>query len=107
MPVYYVGAGADRLYREFHTVTLPADTARGAAIRPASARCCAAAPLDPDYRSSLAARRPACGRSRLDGAVAVVDLAGGRGQPRRRRGGGGGLVQQLVWTVTAVAADRR
>jgi hypothetical protein len=102
VPVYYRAANGNRLYREFHPVTLPADGIEGR-VRAAVDLMLRGTAADPDYTGSWP--RDGSVRSvRLDGAVAVVDLAGVSGNnvgPAVARAS----VQQLVWTVTAVTAD--
>ena len=102
VPVYYRAAKGNRLYREFHPVTLPADGLEDR-VRAAVGLMLRGAPADPDYTASWP--RDSSVRSvRLDGAVVVVDLAGVSGNDVGAAAATAS-VQQLVWTVTAVTAD--
>jgi hypothetical protein len=101
VPVYFAGA-RDRLYREFHGVTVPADTLP-ARIAAAAGLTLRGTPLDPDYRT-LWPRGAALRGARLDGSVIVVDLSGA-GRSTGSAATARAAVQQLVWTVTAVTAD--
>ena len=105
VPIYFAADvnGRIRLYREFHSDRAP-DTLRGrieAAVRRMLTRSTG---LDPDYRTLWPAGSSL--RSvRIDGDVAVVDLSVSR--PANLGAEAEAMaVQQLVWTVTAVAADR-
>jgi hypothetical protein len=104
-PVYYLGDVGNRiaLYREFHAGSI-ADDALPARISAAVTEMLTGRPLDPNYRTGW----PASARVRevtLDGDVAVVDL-GGAASNSIGAEGAEMTVQQLVWTVTAVGADR-
>jgi hypothetical protein len=101
VPVYYVGA-ADRLYREFHAATLPADTIEGR-IAAAAGQALDGGAFDPDYRTRWPGAAQVRG-VRIEGAVATVDLSGVGGSPGSAAAARAS-VQQLVWTVTAVTAD--
>jgi hypothetical protein len=102
VPVYYTGAG-DRLYREFHRVTVAADTLESRVTAAADLMVRGAA-FDPDYGS----RWPDTARVRgvqIDGRIATVDLSG-VGRSPGSAAAARAAVQQLVWTVTAVTADQ-
>jgi hypothetical protein len=101
VPVYYLGA-ADRLYREFHAATLPADTVEGR-IAAAAGQALGGGALDPDYRTRWPGTVQVRG-VRIEGAVATVDLSGVGGSPGSAAVARAS-VQQLVWTVTAVTAN--
>lgn len=102
VPVYYMADVDGRfvLFREYHAVTVAQDTLVGS-ISAAVTEMLDGAPLDPDYRTGWP---PAASlRSvRIDGDVAVVDLAGAGinnvGAEAEAR-----TFQQLVYTVTAAA----
>jgi hypothetical protein len=114
VPVYYVGTVAGRpvLFREYRSVRL-ADTSLPGRVAAALDLAVAGTALDPDYGTGW----PAGVRVRAvtlagvgpDAGVAVVDLRGADlgaggvadGATVRRA-----AVAQLVWTATAVAADR-
>jgi hypothetical protein len=104
LPVYYLGTASNRtvLYREFRSLT-PADGSLPARITAAVTEMLTARPLDPDYAGGWPA-----GASvrdvRLEGGVAVVDIAGAAANSVGAETAEL-TVQQLVWTVTAVAAD--
>jgi hypothetical protein len=102
VPVYYRAAKGNRLYREFHPVTLPVDGLE-ARVRTAVNLMLRGTAADPDYTGSWP-RDGSVGSVRLDGAVAVVDLAGVSGN-NVGAAAAEASVQQLVWTVTAVTAD--
>jgi len=102
VPVYYAGPELT-LYREFRSVTLPSDTLPER-IRAGVGQVLLGGPLDGDYRSlwpSGAGVRSVT----LEGAVAVVDLAGASTNSVGAAAAEA-AVQQMVWTITAVAADR-
>jgi hypothetical protein len=97
VPVYYVAPvqGQPRLYREFHPATVAQDTTAErmlAAVRLAVA----GAPFDPDYATAWPGGTTASSVA-VSAGVATVDVS----QP-----GDETALQQLVWTITAVAADR-
>jgi hypothetical protein len=99
--VYYVGAG-DRLYREFHAATLPADTIE-ARVAAAAGLALDGGAFDPDYRT----RWPGTAQVRavrIEDAVATVDLSA-VGRSPGSASAARAAVQQLVWTVTAATAD--
>jgi hypothetical protein len=100
LPVYYTGVvgGKTVLYREFHTGTRP-DDSLPARIEEAVRVVLADHPYDPDYTSSWPAGVSVAAVT-MAGGVAVVDLVGPGTSV------GQIAIQQLVWTVTAVAADR-
>jgi Sporulation and spore germination/Immunoglobulin-like domain of bacterial spore germination len=124
LPIYYAGqvGGAVVLYREFHPTVLPspgsspgpADAAvadLAGRIRAAVTIMLASQPFDPDYHSewpasvslgSVTIDRRTGGSGSASGGVAVVDLSGA--MPTGTAGATAS--QQLVWTVTAVAADQ-
>jgi hypothetical protein len=98
VPVYFVGTfdGRAVLFREFRPAVVAEDTL--VAWLEQAVRLAVAGPAaDPDYRSGWPAGVTVGAVSVSDG-VATVNLAGPEGGPM--------AVQQLVWTVTAVAADR-
>jgi len=105
LPIYYIGVDRGRpvLFREFHSQTLSEESLTTRMVEAVGIMLDGDA-LDPNYASSWPAS--ASVRSvELDGKVAVVDLAGAAvngADPATARA----AVQQLVWTVTAVAADR-
>jgi hypothetical protein len=99
VPVYFVGhqAGRSVLYREFRSAVVAADTL-DARIAAAARLALSGPPLDPDYASGW--RAGAAVRAvTVDNGVSTVDIIGG-GTPDAV------AMQQLIWTVTAVAADR-
>jgi hypothetical protein len=104
VPIYFAGAAdPPRLYREFQSTTVPADTLE-ARIAGAVGLMLRGRPTDPDYRSLWPSG--ATVRSvRRQGSVAVVDVAGAADHiaaaPVARA-----AAQQLAWTVTAVTADQ-
>jgi hypothetical protein len=99
--VYYVGAG-DRLYREFHAATVPADTIE-ARVAAAAGMALDGGAFDPDYHARWPGTAQVRG-VRIEGAVATVDLSGVGGSPGSAAAARA-AVEQLVWTVTAVTAD--
>lgn len=105
LPVYYVGAvrGSPVLYREFHTHFLPEESLPQR-MREAVRDMLTVGPFDPDYSSPW----PVGATVRdvtVDGDVAVVDLSGAQSNTLDKQSARM-AVQQLVWTVTGVAADR-
>jgi hypothetical protein len=102
VPVYYAGPQL-RLYREFRTVTLSSGTLVER-IRAGVVQLLVGGALDGDYRT-LWPGGAAVRSVTLDGNVAIVDLAGASTSsvdaPTAQA-----AVQQVVWTVTAVAADQ-
>jgi hypothetical protein len=103
-PIYYLGQVGSRimLYREFRTVT-PASNTLEARIAAAVQEMLRDDPLDPDYFGAWpdgATVRDV----RIESGVAVVDL-GGIGSNNVGDETAALTVEQLVWTVTAVAAD--
>ncbi len=100
VPAYFVGTGnRTGLYREFLPVTVAHDTlpeeigaAVGIALR-GDAR-------DPDYASAWPPGF-VVGSSTVDGDVSVLDITGPGSTPTDPL-----AVQQIVYTATAVAADR-
>jgi hypothetical protein len=97
--VYWVGqqAGRSVLYREYRAATVRADTL-DARIAAAVGLALSGPPLDPDYATPWAAG--ATVRSvTVDNGVSTVDITAAAPS--------GIAVQQLVWTATAVAADRQ
>jgi hypothetical protein len=113
LPIYYTGVvgGAPVLYREFHPAT-PTDTGLHSGIEQAVRIMLAGQPFDPDYGSYWPAAAavvavtidtsPAAGSTGKDSRVAVVDLTGAMPTGTAKAT----ALQQLIWTVTAVAADR-
>jgi len=104
LPVYYLGTVGSRvmLYREFRTVTA-ADASLPARIAASLREMLRDDPIDPDYSGAwpdAATVRDV----RIDGSIAVVDL-GGVSTNSVGAETAAMTVQQLVWTVTAVAAD--
>ncbi len=111
VPVYYLGEVSDRLtgrrfvlYREFHEVTA-ADSRLPARITAALTEVLRGDAYDPDYLSSWPAGATVRG-VRVEGGVAIVDL-GGVASNDVGAEAAAMTVEQLVWTVTAVAADAR
>ncbi len=104
LPVYYLGTHGARtvLYREFRPLTLPEDTLT-ARISAAVTEMLRDDAADPDYRSLWPAGATVRG-VRIEGSVAVVDL-GGAATNSVGAEAAELTVQQLIWTVTAVAAD--
>ena len=106
LPIYYIGVDRGRpvLFREFHTQTLSEESLT-TRIHEAVGIMLDGDAFDPEYASSWPAS--ASVRSvELDGKVAVVDLGGATvngADPATARA----AVQQLIWTVTGVAADRK
>jgi Sporulation and spore germination/Immunoglobulin-like domain of bacterial spore germination len=105
LPVYYIGVvrSSPVLYREFHTHSLPEESLP-LRIRAAVGDMLSVAPFDPDYSSSWPAGS-AVRDVTLDGEIAVVDLSGAQANTVDKQSAQM-AVQQLVWTVTGVAADR-
>jgi spore germination protein GerM len=104
VPVYYLGEVGNRvvLYREFRTVT-PANDTLEARIAAAVQEMLRNDPLDPDYFGTwpnLAAVREV----RIEDNVAAVVITG-IGDNDVGAETAQLTVEQLVWTVTAVAAD--
>ena len=98
VPVYFVGTfdGRAVLFREFRPVVVAEDTLV-ARLREGIRLAVAGPAVDPDYRSGWPPGVTVGDVQVVDG-VAVVALAGPEGDEL--------AIQQLVWTVTAVAADR-
>jgi Immunoglobulin-like domain of bacterial spore germination/Sporulation and spore germination len=99
VPVYWVGqqAGRSVLYREYRAATVRADTL-DARIAAAVRLALSGPPLDPDYATPWPVG--ATVRSvTVDNGVSTVDITAAAPSPI--------AVQQLVWTATAVAADRQ
>jgi hypothetical protein len=104
VPVYFAGAATPpRLYREFHATTVPVDTLE-ARIAAAVGRMLRGLPIDPDYQSLWPSSATVRG-VRLQGSVAVVDVAGAADHIAVAAVARA-AAQQLVWTVTAVTADQ-
>jgi Sporulation and spore germination./Immunoglobulin-like domain of bacterial spore germination. len=104
VPIYYLGQVGSRimLYREFRTVT-PADGTLSARIAAAVQEMLRNDPLDPDYFGAWP-DGATVREVRIEGDVAVVALTGAltnnvNVETARM------TIEQLVWTVTAVAAD--
>jgi hypothetical protein len=99
VPVYWVGqqAGRSVLYREYRAAAVPADTL-DARIAAAVGLALSGPPLDPDYATPWPAGATVRNVT-VDNGVSTVDLTAPAPAPI--------AVQQLVWTVTAVAADRQ
>jgi hypothetical protein len=112
LPVYYVGTGTPpRLYREYHSIPVTGETLP-AAITAALDEMLANDPVDPDYWSPWLVGTNVRG-VRIEGSVAVIDLAGTSGPsgtpvptPIPPTPVARAMIQQLVWTVTAVSAER-
>jgi hypothetical protein len=112
LPVYYVGTGTPPLlYREYHSVSVAGETLP-AAITAALEEMLANDPADPDYWSPWLVGTSVRG-VRIEGSVAVIDLAGTSGPPGTPvptpippTPVARAMIQQLVWTVTAVSAER-
>lgn len=111
VPVYYLGEIEDRLagsrlvlYREYHDVAA-ADSGLAARIAAALDEMLSGDAYDPDYASSWPAAATVRG-VRVEGGVAIVDL-GGVARNDVAAQVAAMTVEQLVWTVTAVAADAR
>ena len=104
VPIYYLGEVGDRvvLYREFRTVT-PADDTLPARIAAAVQEMLRDDPLDPDY-FGLWPNGAQVREVRIEDNIAAVSVAGilhnDVGAETAAL-----TVEQLVWTVTAVAAD--
>jgi Immunoglobulin-like domain of bacterial spore germination/Sporulation and spore germination len=98
VPVYWVGqqAGRSVLYREFRSATVRADTLNER-IAAAVGLALSGPPLDPDYATPWPAGASVRAVS-VDNGVSTVDVSANPPDAI--------AVQQLVWTVTAVAADR-
>jgi len=105
LPVYYVATSGGRpvLYREFHPATLAADTLP-ARITAAVGLMLRGTAADADYTSPWP-RGASVRGVRVEGGVATVDLAGAA-RNDVDAATARAAVQQLVWTVTAVTADR-
>ncbi len=111
VPVYYLGQISDRvagsrlvLYREYHDAAA-ADSGLPARITAALHEMLSGDAYDPDYSSPWPAG--ATVRSvRVEGGVAIIDL-GGVESNNVGAEAAALTVEQLVWTVTAVAADAR
>jgi hypothetical protein len=99
VPVYWVGqqAGKSVLYREYRAATVRADTL-DARIADAVGLALSGPPLDPDYATPWPAGATVRNVT-VDNGVSTVDITAPAPGPI--------AVQQLVWTVTAVAADRQ
>jgi immunoglobulin-like protein involved in spore germination/sporulation and spore germination protein len=111
-PVYLTGdvEGTPLLYREFHTLPV-GDGSIAARIRAALGDTLAGRALDPDY-GTLWTPGATVGSVQLVGQVAVVNLVdtdppSGTGSPGALPAAAAqAMVQQVVYTATAVAADR-
>jgi hypothetical protein len=99
VPVYWVGQQAGRpvLYREYRRVGVPADTLE-ARIAAAVTLAMDGPPLDPDYATPWPAGSTVR-TATVDNGVSTVDILA---TPPNEA-----AAQQLIWTVTAVANDRR
>jgi hypothetical protein len=99
VPVYWVGqqAGKSVLYREYRAATVRADTL-DARIAAAVGLALSGPPLDPDYATPWPAGATV-NTVTVDNGVSTVDISAAPPP--------GIAVQQLVWTATAVAADRQ
>jgi hypothetical protein len=97
VPVYFVGA-TGKLYREFHSLTVAQDTLADR-IQAAASRSVGGAAFDPDY-DTLWPPEFGVGAATVDGDVATLELTG-PAPPSNLL-----AAQQLVFTATAVAADR-
>jgi hypothetical protein len=106
VPVYELGrTGAPLLYREFRSTVVPADTLTDR-IAGAVGLMLASPPLDPDYTTPWPAGI-GVGAVTITDRVATVDLTGVAGATAIQDPAvAQAAVQQLVWTVTAVTADR-
>jgi hypothetical protein len=94
VPVYFVGP-QERLYREYHVVSA---TDLAALMRQALTVMLAGQNRDPDYHSAWAPGVQLA-NVRIDGTVADVELTNAAAPDRTLAD------QELVWTVTGVAAD--
>ena len=103
VPVYYLGTARNRLalYREYHEVSFVNGLA--GRVDAAVTEMLRGEPVDPDYSSAWPSGATVRG-VRIEGGVAVVDL-GGIASNSVGAETAGMTVEQLVWTVTAVAAD--
>jgi hypothetical protein len=101
LPVYYAGTvgGKSVLYREFHDAPPTTSGALPGRISEAVRIVLTDRPFDPDYTSSWPAGVNVGGVT-LAGGVAAIDLTGPAATVAPI------AIQQLVWTATAVAADR-
>jgi hypothetical protein len=100
VPVYFVGNGSRTgLYREFLPITVAADTLADA-IGGAADLALSGKARDPDYASAWPSGF-SVKSSTVDGDVSVLDLTGPGLVPADPP-----AVQQIVYTATAVAADR-
>jgi hypothetical protein len=111
--VYYLGETplGPRLFREFHRMTVPDDTA--ATAKAAVAEALSNSALDPDYRTGWSGLDVAVGQVDQDGDTVTVDLgSASRGDNLRDRPVGMSeaeaeiAVQQLVHTVQAAYGER-
>jgi spore germination protein GerM len=104
VPIYYLGTARDRvvLYREFRTVT-PADASLAARVAAAVREMLHNDPMDPQYTGAWPGGA-SVREVRVDGGAVTVDL-GGVATNSVGAETAAMTVQQLVWTVTAVAAD--
>jgi Immunoglobulin-like domain of bacterial spore germination/Sporulation and spore germination len=97
VPVYFVG-DSGKLFREFQFLTVPNDTLPER-IQVAASRSVGGAAYDPDYDTAWPPEFGAAA-ARVDGEVATIELTGPAAPSNPI------AAQQLVYTATAVAADR-
>jgi hypothetical protein len=98
VPVYYAGVSG-RLFREYHQLKVTPDTVAGRVTAAVREMLRAKSPDDPDYRTLWAGA--AVASVTLNGATATVDLDRAGTRPANPTL----AVQQLVFTVSAAAAD--
>jgi methionine-rich copper-binding protein CopC len=101
LPVYYAGTvgGKSVLYREFHDASPATSAELPGRVAEAVRIVLTDRPFDPDYTTSWPAG-VGVGGVTFAGGVAAIDLTGPAATVAPI------AIQQLVWTATAVAADR-
>ncbi len=104
LPIYYLGEAGNRtvLYREFRSVPVSRTTLAGR-LEAAVSQMLRDDTLDPDYFSAWPSGATVRSVS-VEGGIAVVDLGGAATNDVGAEVSAMSL-EQLVWTVTAVAAD--